>query len=121
VSLCTHCHREPIPPRHRLYCKICSRLASRIWKARERRRWTAAWRANGRSGPPPYLDGWRDREAYRTYYREYMRRWRRHQAEEARVEAGRQEARGSKNAKRKARRCAIGTPAPSSPGSGGKP
>lgn len=77
MSRCTNCHTRPIPPRNRRYCSECSPQASRIWKARERRRWAAAWRAKGCAGPPPYLDGWSSREAYRAYYRQYMRRWRR--------------------------------------------
>lgn len=80
VAVCTHCQTRPIPSRNRVYCVDCSRQASRIWKARERRRWAAAWRAKGRSGPPPYLDGWSSRDAYRAYYRKYMRRWRRRRA-----------------------------------------
>lgn len=76
MPLCTHCHSRSIPPRNRVYCDVCSPNASRIWKARERRRFRAAWRSNGRSGTPPYLDGWESREAYRAYYRNYMQEWR---------------------------------------------
>jgi hypothetical protein len=76
VSLCKHCHERPIPPRHRVYCEICSPRASQIWKVRERRRFRVAWRSSSRTGPPPYLDGWESREDYRAYYRNYMREWR---------------------------------------------
>ena len=77
MKLCSNCLKAEIPPGNRRYCTACSPQASRIWKARERRRWSAEWRDKGRQGPPPYLDGWPSAEARRAYYRAYMRAWRR--------------------------------------------
>lgn len=77
--LCTACQIHPIPRRNRRYCEACSPLASKLWKARHRREWAEQWRAEGRAGEAPWLDGWPSLEARRAYYRAYMAEWRRRQ------------------------------------------
>lgn len=79
--LCAACQLRPIPRRHRRYCEHCSARASAIWKARHRRQWVAEWRANGRRGEPPWLDGWPSRAARRAYHRAYMAERRRRRRE----------------------------------------
>jgi hypothetical protein len=73
---CFACQSEEIPPGHRRYCAACSPKATARWKAAHRRLWAEQWRAEGRSSPPPWLDGWPSLEARRAYYRAYMRAWR---------------------------------------------
>jgi hypothetical protein len=75
--LCAACQLRPIPRGNRRYCESCSPHASVTWKARHRRQWAADWRAKGRRGEPPWLDGWPSLEARRAYYRTYMAEWRR--------------------------------------------
>ena len=84
MPLCHECHSQPIGPGNRRYCGGCSRSASARWKARNRRQWAERWRADGRQGQPPWLDGWPSLEARRAYYREYMAAWRRTRAQQAR-------------------------------------
>lgn len=74
--LCHHCQTRLIPAGHRRYCDDCSRTASARWKREHRRAWNASWRAEGRQGPPPWLDGWPSADARRAYHRAYMSRWR---------------------------------------------
>ena len=75
--LCHACQTQPIPPGNRRYCRACSPRASARWKAEHRREWARQWRADGRRGAAPWLDGWPSLEARRAYYRAYMREWRR--------------------------------------------
>ena len=86
--LCAACHCRSIHRRNRRYCERCSARASAIWKARHRRQWASEWRANGRSGEPPWLDGWPSLEARRAYYRAYMAEWRRRRRERRELAAG---------------------------------
>lgn len=68
---------KTLPPRHRKYCKVHSKSASRMWKREHRRVWREQWIAAGRTGDPPYLDDWKHgREGYRAYKSAYMQRWR---------------------------------------------
>lgn len=80
---CHHCRKAPIPKGYRRYCRTCSSLAPKLWKAAHRRLWADLWRQEGSAGPAPYLDGWESREAYRAYYRTYMAAWRRRRREQA--------------------------------------
>lgn len=80
MPLCHECQSQPIARGNRRYCAECSRLASARWKARNRRQSAERWRAEGRQGQPPWLDGWPSLDARRAYYRAYMAAWRRSRA-----------------------------------------
>ncbi len=73
MPLCHACKSREIPPRNRIYCQECSRLASTLWKRRQRREWTRQYH-DGLTTEKPWLDGWRDLDAYHAYHREYQRR-----------------------------------------------